>query len=260
MSLPLKSSDNTLITIDHVFLNGKQGLSILQDVSFTVKRRQIVTIIGPNGAGKTSLLRVVLGLVPATSGLVQRQVGLRVGYMPQKLNLNPLMPLTVERFLSLASPNRSIVGPDQVRTILEEVRASHLAQSSLSVLSGGELQRVLLAQALMCDPDFLVLDEPTQGVDILGQAELYKLIVDIRDHRKCGVLLVSHELHMVMAASDEVLCLNRHVCCSGHPTVITKDPSYQALFGPAAEEWVEKGLALYTHHHDHRHDGGHDHD
>lgn len=254
------SLSDTLITVDHISLKGKLGVSILQDVSFTVNRRQIVTIIGPNGAGKTSLLRVVLGLVLETSGTVRRQAGLRVGYMPQKLNLNPLMPLTVNRFLSLASPNRTPATADIISGILAEVGASHLSQSALADLSGGELQRVLLAQALMGEPDLLVLDEPTQGVDILGQAELYKLIADIRDHRGCGILLVSHELHMVMAASDEVLCLNRHVCCSGHPTAITKDPEYQALFGTAAGEWVEEGLAPYTHRHDHRHDERHAHD
>lgn len=251
---------NPLIKIDHVSLDGEKGSSILQDVSFTVNRQQIVTVIGPNGAGKTSLLRVVLGLLPATSGSIQRQTGLKVGYMPQKLTLNPLMPLTVERFLGLSSSKRNSALIDLIQETLAEVGASHLSQSSLSVLSGGEFQRVLLAQALMGGPDLLVLDEPTQGVDIIGQAELYSLIAKIRNHRGCGVLLVSHELHMVMAASDEVLCLNKHVCCSGHPTVIAKDPNYQALFGPAVSEWVEEGLAPYTHHHDHRHDGNHKYD
>jgi len=216
----------------------------LSDVSLAVAPGEIVTVIGPNGAGKTTLLRVALGLQTPQSGRVERRPGLRVGYLPQRLAIDETLPLSVRRFLSLVPGGRRRLEP-----ALALVGAPHVLDLPVQTLSGGEMQRVLLARALLREPELLVLDEPVQGVDIGGQAELFALIRRIRDQQRCGVLLVSHDLHLVMAATDRVVCLNHHVCCSGHPETVSRDPAYRALFGAAID-----GFALYAHHHDHRHD------
>ena len=215
----------------------------LSDVSLALAPGEILTIIGPNGAGKTTLLRVLLGLQRADHGRVQRRSGLRIGYVPQRFAIDETLPLSVRRFLSLVPGAKR-----EITEALAEVGASHTLGLPLQTLSGGELQRVLLACALLREPELLVLDEPAQGVDITGQAELFALIRRIRDATGCGVLLVSHDLHLVMAATDRVICLNHHVCCSGHPEAVSRDPAYRALFGAAVD-----GFALYAHHHDHRH-------
>ncbi len=234
---------------------------ILTDINFQITRGKITTIIGPNGAGKTTLIKLILGLISPTSGQIQYDDDIRFGYLPQKLTLNPLMPLTVERFLQLATRQNNTELKDKITKVLHQVGGCHLKSRSLHVLSGGEMQRVLLAHALMQSPDVLVLDEPAQGVDVMGQAELYRLIASIRDELGCAVILVSHDLHLVMAASDEVICLNHHVCCSGAPSDVAQHPSYAQLFGSKSEA---SSLAVYTHHHTHRHDepcsGGHTHD
>jgi zinc transport system ATP-binding protein len=216
----------------------------LDQVSLELCPREILTVIGPNGAGKTTLLRVVLGLQRADAGRVQRRGGLRIGYVPQRFAIDDTLPLTVRRFLALVPGAKR-----EITEALAEVGASHALRLPMQTLSGGELQRVLLARALLREPELLVLDEPVQGVDITGQAELFALIRRIRDQTGCGVLLVSHDLHLVMAATDRVICLNHHVCCSGHPEAVSRDPAYRALFGTAID-----GFALYEHRHDHRHD------
>ncbi|TVP90786.1 MAG: zinc ABC transporter ATP-binding protein ZnuC [Pseudomonadaceae bacterium] len=221
------------------------GNSILEQVKLAVHRGEIVTLIGPNGAGKTSLVRVVLGLLKVDSGQVQRKQGLRIGYMPQKLQVDATLPLTVARFLMLAPGIRR----PAAEAALAEVGASHLLKRPLQQVSGGELQRILLARALLRNPDLLVLDEPVQGVDVNGQLELYQLITRLRDRYNCGVLMVSHDLHLVMATTNTVVCLNRHICCSGHPEQVSLDPAFVALFGDQAS-----ALAVYNHHHDHAHD------
>ncbi|MCB1665369.1 MAG: zinc ABC transporter ATP-binding protein ZnuC [Pseudomonadales bacterium] len=219
---------------------------VLQHVNLSVHQGQIVTLIGPNGAGKTTLIRVILGLLPVRSGTVEKQPGLRIGYMPQKLHIEPTMPITVRRFLELAKRNSS----EPIGRFLEEVQVSHLMDHQLGSISGGEMQRVLLARALSQSPQLLVLDEPAQGVDVAGQADLYQLINDIRTAHHCGVLMISHDLHLVMAKTDEVVCLNHHICCHGRPEQVSVDPSYLALFGKKEA----KNLAVYTHHHNHHHD------
>ncbi len=219
---------------------------ILQHISLQIAEKQILTLIGPNGAGKTSLVKIVLGLLRPSTGKVVTRKGLRVGYMPQRLHIDQSMPVSVERFLSLAVN----VNHGKMDSALEEVGATSLKNSQLHSLSGGEMQRVLLARALIQDPQLLVLDEPAQGVDVNGQAELYRLITDIRDEHHCGILLVSHDLHLVMSATDEVICLNQHVCCHGHPEQVSNDPAYLELFGKRDAET----LAVYTHHHNHSHD------
>jgi zinc transport system ATP-binding protein len=222
----------------------------LSDVSLELRAGEIVTIIGPNGAGKTTLLRVALGLQRADAGTVRRRPGLRVGYVPQRLAIDETLPLTARRFLALVPGAK----PPAMTAALTETGAPHTLDLPLQTLSGGELQRVLLARALLREPELLVLDEPVQGVDITGQAELFALIRRLRDTRRCGVLLVSHDLHLVMAATDRVICLNHHVCCSGHPDTVSRDPAYRALFGAAID-----GFAVYAHHHDHSHDHDHHH-
>jgi zinc transport system ATP-binding protein len=221
------------------------GQNVLQDVQLSVKPGEIVTLIGPNGAGKTTLVRAVLGLLKPNSGSVWRKTKLRIGYMPQKLHVDATLPLSVLRFLRL------VPGVDRARAqaALAEVGAGQVIDSPLQSISGGELQRVLLARALLREPELLVLDEPVQGVDVAGQAELYRLITQLRDRYGCGVLMVSHDLHLVMSTTDQVVCLNRHVCCSGHPEQVSFDPAFVELFGQDA-----KSLAIYTHHHDHEHD------
>jgi zinc transport system ATP-binding protein len=219
---------------------------ILHHVSLQIAEDQIVTLIGPNGAGKTTLVKIALGLLPATEGIVTRLPALRIGYMPQRLRLESTMPLTVRRFLQL------VPGTDDaaIAAALDEVGAATVLRASLHDLSGGELQRILLARALLRKPQLLVLDEPTQGVDLKGQAELYRLITQIRDRHHCGVLMVSHDLHLVMSATDEVICLNQHVCCHGHPEQVSNDPVYLEMFGRKGAE----AMAVYTHHHNHHHD------
>ena len=219
---------------------------VLQHVDLKVHQGEIVTLVGPNGAGKTTLVRIVLGLLSPQVGTISRPTGLRVGYMPQKLHVEPTMPITVMRFLELA---RHASGAS-IAQILEEVRIRHLMNQQLRAISGGELQRVLLARALSQSPQLLVLDEPAQGVDVAGQAELYQLINEIRNRHHCGVLMISHDLHLVMATTDEVVCLNHHICCHGRPEQVSIDPSYLALFGKKEA----KSLAIYTHHHNHQHD------
>lgn len=239
------SKANKLLELKDVdlFIGQKQ---LLQQVNLQLQSGEILTIIGPNGAGKTTLVRVALGLLKATSGQVYLRPGVRIGYMPQRLHIDPTFPLTVKRFLTMADRKQR----GQALTLLKDVGAEHVFDSPLQNLSGGESQRVLLARALMRNPDLLVLDEPVQGVDVQGQLELYQLIARIRDERGCAVLMVSHDLHLVMAATDRVLCLNRHICCSGTPETVTSHPAYLELFGPQ----VVQHLAIYTHDRNHHHD------
>ena len=221
------------------------GQAVLEGVNLDLQAGEIVTLIGPNGAGKTTLVRVVLGLLRPSQGSVWRQSRLRIGYMPQKLSVEATLPLSVLRFLRLVAG----VGRAEAEAALAEVGAEQVLNSPLQAISGGELQRVLLARALLRKPQLLVLDEPVQGVDVAGQAELYRLIGRLRERYGCGILMVSHDLHLVMSATDQVICLNRHICCSGHPEQVGADPAFHALFGQDA-----RSLAVYQHHHDHQHD------
>ncbi|MGE8505009.1 MAG: zinc ABC transporter ATP-binding protein ZnuC [Pseudomonas sp.] len=236
--------NDALIRLDGVAVSFN-GQAVLDDVQLSVQPGEIVTLIGPNGAGKTTLVRVVLGLLQPERGNVRRAPRLRIGYMPQKLHVDATLPLSVLRFLRL------VPGVDRKRALaaLAEVGAEQVIDSPLQSISGGEMQRVLLARALLREPQLLVLDEPVQGVDVAGQAELYRLISRLRERHGCGVLMVSHDLHLVMSATDQVVCLNRHVCCSGHPEQVSGDPAFIELFGHDA-----KSLAVYHHHHDHDHD------
>jgi zinc transport system ATP-binding protein len=224
----------------------RAGRPILTGVDIDISPGEIVTVIGPNGAGKTMLVRALLGLERIDRGTVHRREPLIVGYAPQRFDVDRAIPLTVARFVALG---RRTTRPE-IERVLADVGAGRLIDRQLSELSGGELQRVVLARALVRSPDLLVLDEPARGVDHAGEAELYTLIGRLRTERGFGVLLVSHDLHVVMAQSDRVVCLNRHVCCSGVPQTVAQHPEYARLFGPQAAQ----ALGVYQHQHDHRHD------
>lgn len=225
-----------------------QGAAVLDDVSVSLQRGEIVSLIGPNGSGKTTLVRALLGLQATSSGRIERAPGLAIGYVPQNLHIEPTMPISVRRFLKLTYRRRR----GDWSGVLDEVGAGHLLDRPMQSLSGGENRRVLLAAALLREPDLLVLDEATAGMDVSGQSQFYGQVRRIRDERQCAILLVSHELHLVMAATDFVLCLNTHVCCSGHPEAVTQHPAYIELFGAESA----RQLALYQHdlaHHEHHH-------
>jgi zinc transport system ATP-binding protein len=233
----------TLVTLNKISVTfGRRR--VLSDISLSLRPGRILTLLGPNGAGKSTLVRVVLGLVSPTSGSLIREPGLHIGYVPQKLHLDATLPLTVNRFMRL----KPGVKKADILPALKRVYAAHLLDQPMQKLSGGENQRVLLARALLNQPQLLVLDEPTQGVDVNGQLALYDLIEQLRKELGCAVLMVSHDLHLVMAKTDEVLCLNQHICCSGAPEVVSTHPEFIAMFGNRGAEQ----LAVYRH--NHRHD------
>ena len=226
---------------------------VLRDVDFSIDRGEIVTIVGPNGSGKSSLLRALIGAMRPSLGTITRAPGLRIGYVPQKLQIDPTLPLTVRRFLSLPRRQSSAA----TDAALTRAGVPELAARQMTALSGGQFQRVLLARALLSDPDLLILDEATQGLDQPGAAAFYRQIEQLRRELGPAVLMVSHDLHVVMAASDRVLCLNGHVCCEGTPEIVADAPEYRALFGTG----TQGTLALYRHQHDHaHHTHHHDHD
>ena len=233
-----------LVTLDNSGVH-RAGRWLVRGVAFSIDAGEIVTLIGPNGSGKSTTAKMVLGILKPDEGTIRRRSDLRTAYVPQKLAVDWTLPLTVRRFMRLTG-NASVSDADDA---MEATGVSHLATSEVRTLSGGEFQRVMLARAIARKPDLLVLDEPVQGVDFTGEIALYDLIKQIRDEIHCGILLISHDLHVVMAATDRVICLNGHVCCSGTPTVVASSPEYKALFGARAAPT----LAVYEHHHDHSH-------
>jgi zinc transport system ATP-binding protein len=223
----------------------RQGKWIVRGVSFTLKPGEILTLIGPNGSGKTTTTRMALGILKPDEGVARRRAGLRTGYVPQKVAIDWTLPLDVSRFMQLT---QRLPG-NEVEAALALTGVAHLARAEMRTLSGGEFQRVMLARAIARKPELLVLDEPVQGVDFSGEIALYELISSIRDTLGCGILLISHDLHIVMAATDQVICLNGHVCCQGTPVAVARSPEYQRLFGDRSTS----ALAIYQHHHDHSH-------
>lgn len=221
------------------------GKWLVQNVGIAVRPGEIVTLIGPNGSGKSTTAKMVTGVLKPTSGSIQRRPGLRIGYVPQKLNVDWTLPLTVKRLMNLTGHYDAA----EITDALQAVGAAHLQASPVQELSGGEFQRALLARAMIGKPELLVLDEPVQGVDFAGEVALYDMIGQIRDRLGCGVLLISHDLHVVMAATDTVICMNGHVCCRGAPEMVLASDEYKQLFGPRAAQT----LAVYQHHHDHTH-------
>jgi zinc transport system ATP-binding protein len=223
----------------------RDGRWLVRGVDMTIRPGEIVTLIGPNGSGKSTSARMATGVLRPDEGRADRRPGLTVGYVPQKLAIDHSLPLTVSRLMRLTGARQA----GKVREALDAVGIAHLANAQIHNLSGGEFQRALLARAIIHEPDLLILDEPVQNVDFGGEVALYELIGAIRNRTGCGVLLISHDLHVVMAQTDTVVCLNGHVCCSGTPESVAASPEYRNLFGARAAEAV----ALYRHHHDHTH-------
>ena len=222
--------------------------TILNNVDMSLERGEIVTIIGPNGSGKSTLLRSLIGAVKPSSGQVLHAPGLKIGYVPQRVHIDETLPMPVRRFMSL--PRKP--PPGVLDAAMTRAGVAHLDQQQVMSLSGGEFQRVLLARALLEQPDLLLLDEATQSLDHRGSAEFYRQIDAVRQELDCAVIMVSHELHVVMRRSDHVICLNGHICCQGKPEVISTSPEYQSLFGTGDLE-----TAIYRHqdHHEYSHDG-----
>ena len=240
----------SLIAADHVCIRFGTD-EVLHDISLKIDPGEIVTILGPNGSGKSTLLRALLGIVPVAEGRILRQAGLRIGYVPQSLMIDRTLPITVRRFLSL--PSR--VSDTAAEEALSRVGMAGQGAEQMATLSGGQQQRVLLARALLGKPELLMLDEPTSGLDQPGEASFYRLIEEVRAETGAAILMISHDLHVVMAASDRVICLNGHICCEGTPRVVSNAPEYRALFGLG----TQGALALYRHEHDHAHEDGHPH-
>ncbi|EPC03188.1 zinc transporter [Litchfieldella anticariensis FP35 = DSM 16096] len=230
----------TLLAIEHLDI-ALGGHLVLEDIHLTLERGEIVTIVGPNGSGKTTLLRSIIGSLAPTRGRIDASPGLTIGYVPQRLHLDATLPMTVARFMSLPRRRPS----HRVDQALDRAGVAGLGSRQMSELSGGQFQRILLARALLESPDLLILDEATQGLDQRGIAEFYRQIEQVRRELGCGVLMVSHELHVVMRASDRVVCLNRSICCEGTPERVATSPAYLAMFGHD----IQDALALYRHHH-----------
>ena len=222
----------------------KSSKWLVRGVSFEIYNGQIVTLIGPNGSGKTTTAKMILNIFHANEGVVKNNTN-KVAYVPQKINIDWTLPLRVIDFMNLTSN----INNTQIMESLTLTGVGHLLCNEVRNLSGGEFQRVLIARAIAKKPDLLVLDEPVQGVDFNGEITLYNLIKDISDKLSCGILLISHDIHFVMSATDHVICLNGHICCSGEPRVVAKNPEYIKLFG----EHTASTLSLYEHDHDHSH-------
>jgi zinc transport system ATP-binding protein len=247
---PLKMDDcnvlkrnDPLVRLDGAGLF-RSGRWLVRGVDLSVRPGEIVTLIGPNGSGKSTTAKMALGVMTPGEGTLQKQKGLKTAYVPQKIAIDWTLPLRVDALMRLTQP----LSQHDLLAALESTGAGHLARSEVRHLSGGEFQRVMLARAMARRPDFLVLDEPVQGVDFAGEIALYDLIKQVRDKTGCGILMISHDLHMVMAATDHVICLNGHVCCHGTPENVAASGEYKQLFGDRAG-----ALALYQHHHDHQH-------
>ena len=239
----MNKEKKTILKLDNVGFS-KNNKWLVKGVSLEVKQGEIVTLIGPNGSGKSTTVKIALGIYKNIEGKVNKFTN-KIGYVPQKISIDWTLPIRVIDFMSLIEEPTD----EQINIALNLTGVEHLKNNSLSDLSGGEFQRVLIARAIAKQPDLLVLDEPVQGVDFKGEIALYELIKKISEELNCGILLISHDLHVVMAATDFVVCLNGHVCCSGTPQVVAKNNEYQELFGDRASSI----LSLYAHKHDHTH-------
>jgi zinc transport system ATP-binding protein len=226
---------------------------LVRGVSLKVSQGEIVTLIGPNGSGKSTTAKIALGILKPDEGKNFIKNDIKISYVPQKISIDWSLPLRVIDFMNLIEKFTI----NKITDVLSMTGIKHLLYDDVRILSGGEFQRLLMARAILKNPNFLVLDEPVQGVDYPGEIALYKTIQDIVRNIKCGILLISHNLHVVMSQTDHVICLNGHVCCSGAPKSIVKEPEYIKLFGKK----IDPTLALYQHQHDHNHlpDGSIDH-
>ncbi len=237
---------DALITAENISVI-RQGKHILKDVAVTVGTRDFITIIGPNGAGKSMLLKCLMEFYQPEGGHISRKKNLKIGYVPQRLMPDLTMPITVRRFLHLRKKSDST----SLQKTAQETGIENILNKQLSVLSGGELQRVLLARSLLDNPELLILDEPAQNLDLSGQISFYKLLEKIYHERQISILMVSHDLHMVMASTKQVICLFHHICCSGEPHAVTQDPEFISLFGHD----MANMMAIYQHSHNHKHNG-----
>ncbi|MDA8776012.1 ATP-binding cassette domain-containing protein [Alphaproteobacteria bacterium] len=231
----------------------RHGGLVLDNVSLTLGERDFITLIGPNGAGKSVLLRHLLKLESPNSGTVKYRQGIRIGYVPERFQIDPTLPMPVRRFLTLNN-NQSA---EAVEALALEANCGGLLDKPLANLSGGELQRVLLARALSGNPHVLMLDEPAQNLDVSGQLQFYQLIDALYEKRNLSVLMVSHDLHMVMSSTRQVVCLYHHICCSGAPDSVARDPEFVQMFG--AEMAQMMAVYQHSHAHDHTHDHEHAH-
>jgi zinc transport system ATP-binding protein len=244
MLSPANTGAKPLVSLNNVGIR-RNGRWLVRGVDFSVSPGEIVTLIGPNGSGKSTSAKAAIGVLKPDEGTVERLSGLKVGYVPQKLAVDWTLPLTVRRLMTLTGP----LADKEMMAALEAAGMAHMLDAEVQHLSGGEFQRALMARAIARKPDLLVLDEPVQGVDFSGEIALYDLIKQIRNNTGCGILLISHDLHVVMAETDTVICLNGHVCCRGTPQTVSQSPEYVRLFGSRAAQT----LAVYSHHHDHTH-------
>jgi len=238
------AGDTSLVSLRNAGIQ-RGGRWLVRGVELDIRKGEIVTLIGPNGSGKSTTAKMAIGVLKPDEGQVERHRQFSVGYVPQKLAADWTMPLSVARLMTLTGK----LSKQDVDAALDAVGIAHLAGAQVQNLSGGEFQRALLARAMAHKPDLLVLDEPVQGVDFAGEIALYDLISEIRKTTRCGILLISHDLHVVMAETDTVVCMNGHICCRGTPDVVSQSPEYQRLFGRAAANT----LAVYNHNHDHTH-------
>ena len=237
------SKDNLLVSLENAGIY-KSPKWLIRGVSLEIKSGQIVTLIGPNGSGKTTTAKMVLNILEPDEGSLKRYTN-KIAYVPQKINIDWTMPLRVVDFMRLTNN----LSNNEIIESLNQTGVEKLFKEQIHGLSGGEFQRVLLARAIAKKPELLVLDEPVQGVDFNGEIDLYNIIKNISANLNCGILLVSHDLHFVMSATDHVVCLNGHICCSGKPSAVIKDKAYIELFG----EHRSKTLTYYQHDHDHTH-------
>lgn len=245
-----QKTKNVLLSLTNAGIE-RNGRWLVRNISLDLHKGEIVTLIGPNGSGKSTTAKLALGIHKPDEGQVQRAPSLTIGYVPQKITIDPSLPLSVERMMRMTRH----LNKQDIVDALKMADIPHLMQAQVTHLSGGEFQRVLLARAFACKPDLLVLDEPLQGVDFAGEAELYEKIAQFRNHTGCGVLMISHDLHIVMAATDRVVCLNGHICCSGTPVDVAASAEYAKLFGIHSPRGIQlpQSVAVYTHHHDHTH-------
>ena len=239
------SNSSTLTSLQSVGVE-RNNRWLVRDIDLSIHSGEIITLIGPNGSGKSTVVKVIIGALTPDVGTVKWAEGIRLGYVPQKINIDATLPMTVRRLMNLTKQNSN----SEIDEALDELNILKLADSPVQNLSGGEFQRALIARALLRKPDLLILDEPSQGLDIKGESSLYEQIVNIRDRLNCGVVLVCHNLHLVMKKADTVVCLNGHICCQGTPELVVSNEAYIQLFGIESQ----KSHAPYPHHHDHTHD------
>jgi zinc transport system ATP-binding protein len=241
------SNSNNIVSLENISLK-LNNQEILKDINLEIKKGEITTLIGPNGGGKTSIARILIGALKPSAGKVTIIKNSRIGYMPQKLSIDHTIPMRAIDFINLTSIKPKNLQSNQ-NELAGKLGINNILTKPISEVSGGQLQRISLMRALINEPDILVLDEPTQFMDIAAQAEFYHSIEEIKNKKNCAILMISHDLHMVMQKTDNVICINHHICCHGSPESINQHPEYISLFGQHKID----NIAIYSHHHNHKH-------